>query len=79
MSTHPVALTPEQLERIHAQLATFERYACPDCLPVASVVVNPGRWSLTLDHTPGCQSYALNMRHVLDLDNDPQEGSTDSL
>jgi len=72
MSTQ--ALTTNQLERIRAQLATFALYACPDCLPVASVALTANRWSLTLHHTPGCQAYALNMHRVFDLGNEAQEG-----
>lgn len=69
------ALSPEALARIRAQLADFACYICPDCLPVASVVLNPGRWSLTLDHSPGCQAFALNMRGVFDLDNDRRDSA----
>lgn len=52
------ALTPEQYERIRAQLAADAGYACPDCLPVLSLKATPGRWRLIVDHTVGCETFA---------------------
>lgn len=67
-------LTVEQRERIRAQLLAHSGYICPDCLPTLSVQVTDDRWRLTVDHSPGCASYAERfLRAALDEPLYPEE------
>jgi acetone carboxylase gamma subunit len=63
-------LTPEQRERIAAQLADYGGYVCPDCLPALSVEITDARWRLIVDHSPGCASAS---ERLIDRAVDPHE------